>query len=75
MTNKALANRIGYDVTILGKIRPLEDHFAALRAVSVEDVQRLARTYLIDEGVSIVEVVPPPDAPEPDAVATELDGL
>ncbi len=75
MTNKALANRIGYDVTILGKIRPLEDHFAALRAVSVEDVQRVARTYLIDEGVSIVEVVPPPDAPEPDAVATEFDEL
>jgi predicted Zn-dependent peptidase len=69
MTNAALANRIGYDVTTFGKIRPLEDHFASLRAVTADDVQRVARTYLVDEGVSIVEVVAPPVAS-----GSELDG-
>jgi predicted Zn-dependent peptidase len=73
-TNKALANRIGYDVTILGRIRPLEDHFAALRAVTAADVQRVAQTYLIDEGTSIVHVVPPAVALESDPVASELGG-
>jgi len=73
-TNKALANRIGYDVTILGRIRPLEDHFAALRAVTVADVQRVAQTYLIDEGTSIVHVVPPAVALESDPAASELGG-
>ena len=74
MTNRALANRIGYDVTILGRIRPLEDHFAALRAVTAADVQRVAQTYLIDEGASIVRVVAPPVAPESDPIASERDG-
>jgi predicted Zn-dependent peptidase len=65
-TNKALASRIGYEVTILGQIRPLEDRLAAIRAVTAADVQRVARTYLSDEGTSIVHVVPPPVAPEPE---------
>jgi zinc protease len=70
-TNKALASRIGYEVTILGQIRPLEDRLAAIRAVTAADVQRVARTYLSDEGTSIVQVVPPPVARETDPVAPE----
>ncbi len=74
VTNKALANRMGYDITIFDRLRPLEDHFASLRAVSVEDVQRVAQTYLVDTGVSIVQVVAPPDADEPAPDAAELGG-
>jgi zinc protease len=65
VTNKALADRIGYDVTVLGRIRPLEDRLAAIEAVTAEDVQRVARSYLVDEGRNIVHVVRPsePDVP------------
>ncbi len=59
-TNKALAGRIGYDVMILGGIRPLDAQLAEIHAVTAEDVQRVAQTYLIDEVRSIVHVVPPP---------------
>jgi predicted Zn-dependent peptidase len=63
-TNSAIASRIGYDVTILGAIRPLEDRLAAIQAVDAADVQRVAQTYLTDEGQNIVHVVPPPDSTE-----------
>jgi len=64
-TNEAIAGRIGYDVTILGAIRPLEDRLAAIEAVNADDVQRVARTYLTDAGRNVVHVVPPPDSIEP----------
>jgi predicted Zn-dependent peptidase len=63
-TNSAIAHRIGYDVTILGAIRPLEDRLAAIQAVDAADVQRVAQTYLTDEGRNVVHVVPPPDSTE-----------
>ena len=63
-TNAAIAGRIGYDVTILGAIRPLEDRLAAIQAVDAADVQRVAQTYLTDAGRNVVHVVPPPDSTE-----------
>ena len=65
-TNAAIAARIGYDVTILGKIRPLEDRLAAIQAVDADDVRRVARTYLTDAGRNVVHVVPPPASTEPE---------
>jgi len=59
-TNHALANRIGYDFVTLGRIRPLAARLAAIDAVRVEDVQRVAKTYLGADRRSIVRVVPPP---------------
>jgi len=59
-TNHALANRIGYDFVTLGRIRPLAERLAAIDAVRVEDVQRVARTYLGADRRSIVRVIPPP---------------
>ena len=64
-TNSAIAGRIGYDVTILGAIRPLEDRLAAIQAVDADDVRRVARTYLVDAGRNIVHVVSPPASTEP----------
>jgi zinc protease len=65
-TNAAIAGRIGYDVTILGAIRPLEDKLSAIQAVDADDVQRVARTYLVDAGRNVVQVVPPPASAEPE---------
>jgi zinc protease len=54
----AVASRIALDVATFGRIRPLEERLAAIRAVSAEDVQRVARTYLVDSQRSVVRVVP-----------------
>jgi predicted Zn-dependent peptidase len=64
-TNSAIAGRIGYDVTILGEIRSLEDQLAAIQAVDADDIQRVARTYLTDAGRNVVHVVPPLASTEP----------
>jgi len=61
-TSHALANRIGYDFVTLGRIRPLEERLAAIEAVRVEDVRRVAQTYLGADQRSIVRVVPPDGA-------------
>lgn len=60
-TNSAVANRIGFDVTVLGRIRPLEDRLAAIQAVTVGDVQRVAREYLRRDGRNVVHVIANPD--------------
>jgi zinc protease len=64
-TNAAIAGRIGYDVTILGAIRPLEEKLSAIQAVDADDVQRVARTYLVDTGRNVVQVIAPPASAEP----------
>ena len=58
-TNYALGWRIASETLALGRIRPLDERLAAYRAVTVEDVQRVARTYLRDDHRNVVRVVPP----------------
>jgi zinc protease len=58
-TSHALASRIAHDTATFGRIRPLAERLAAIRSVTVEDVQRVAAAYLVDEKRSIVRVVPP----------------
>ena len=65
-TNRAIARRIGYDVTILGAIRPLEDRLSAIQAVNAADVQRVEQAYLTDDRRNVIHVVPPPDPTETD---------
>jgi zinc protease len=64
-TAHALASRIGRDTATFGRIRPLGERLEAIRAVTAEDVQRVARTYLVDQQRSVVHVVPPPPEGEP----------
>ena len=61
-TNRAVADRIGYDATVLGGIRPLVDRLAAIQSVSVEDVQRVAREYLRSDRRNVVHVIARPEA-------------
>jgi predicted Zn-dependent peptidase len=63
-TSHALASRIAHDYTLLGRIRPLDERLAAIRAVTAEDVRRVARSYLVPENRSVVHVVERPAAPE-----------
>jgi zinc protease len=59
-TNHALASRIGRETATFGRVRPLEERLAAISRVTAADVQRVARTYLVDEKRSVVHVVAPP---------------
>jgi predicted Zn-dependent peptidase len=64
-TSHALASRIGREVASSGRVRPLAERLAAIQAVTAEDVQRVARTYLRQEKRTVVHVVPrPADAGE-----------
>ena len=72
-TNHALASRIGREIVAFGRVRPLEERIAAIRAVRPADVQRVVRTYLQPDARSVVHVVaaPPPPPPVPSAAATD----
>jgi zinc protease len=59
-TNHALASRIARETAMFGRVRPLEERLAAIARVGAADVQRVARTYLVDDKRSIVYLVKPP---------------
>jgi predicted Zn-dependent peptidase len=59
-TSHALAARIGHEMASFGRVRPLAERLAAIQAVTAEDVQRVARTYLREEKRTVVHVVPRP---------------
>jgi predicted Zn-dependent peptidase len=63
-TSHALAARVARDVATFGRIRPIEERLAEIHAVSAADVQRVARTYLVQEKRSVVHVVARPDGRE-----------
>jgi zinc protease len=57
-TNHDLASRIGREHATFGRIRPLQELLDGISAVTAADVQRVAAKYLIDDGKSVVHVVP-----------------
>ena len=71
-TNHSMASRIGREIVAFGRVRPLGERIAAIRAVSAEDVRRVVEKYLTDEGRNVIRVVPPPAEPEE---AEETDGV
>jgi zinc protease len=60
-TNHALASRIGRDELTFGRIRPLDERLERIRAVSAEDVRRVAQAYLVTEQRSTVHILPRPE--------------
>ena len=78
-TNHSLASRVGREIVAFGRVRPLGERIAAIRAVTADDVRRVVKTYLTDEGRNVIRVVPPPaeldEATGTDDVAmTTLEG-
>ncbi len=63
-SSNALASRIAGEWISFGRVRPLDERLAAIRAVTAADVQRVAKTWLVPDGRSVVQVLPPP-APAP----------
>lgn len=72
-TSHDLAMRVGREWTAFGRVRPLSERLEAIRAVTAEDVQRVARRYLRDAKRSVVRVVPPP-AEEDEAAGADGSG-
>jgi predicted Zn-dependent peptidase len=68
VTNHELGARIARDYASFGRIRALDERLARIRAVTAEDVRRVAQTYLVTDHRTVVHVVAPPEAPaEPQA--------
>jgi zinc protease len=59
-SSNALASRIAEEWVAFGRIRPLDERLAAIRAVGAADVRRVAQAWLVPEGRSVVQVLPPP---------------
>jgi len=59
-TASEMASRIAGEYVNFGRIRSIDERLRAYRAVTAEDVQRVAQTYLRDEKRSVVHVVRPP---------------
>ena len=67
-TNHSMASRLGREIVMFGRVRPLAERIEAIRAVTPADVQRVVRTYLTDSGRNVVRVLSPPVAED---VATD----
>ena len=58
-TSHSVAARIGQEMAVFGRVRPLRERMDAVRRVTAEDVQRVMRTYLRADQRSVVHVVQP----------------
>ena len=58
-SSNGLASRIAEEWIAFGRVRPLDERLASIRAVSAADVQRVAETWLEPTGRSVVQLLPP----------------
>jgi predicted Zn-dependent peptidase len=63
-SNSSIADRMGLQMVLLGRVKPIDEIIAGIEAVTVADVQRVARAMLAPERLRFAIL-----APEPKAVA------
>ncbi|MCP5042710.1 MAG: insulinase family protein [bacterium] len=60
-TAHALASRIGLEISLFGRVRPLADRLAEIQRVTAQDVQRALRSVVRTDRRSVVRVIPKAD--------------
>jgi zinc protease len=72
------ANQLGFYETVFGDYREMFNEVDRVEAVTAADVQRVARTYLVDRTRATVELIPerpPPGAPPPRPASPPAAGV
>jgi predicted Zn-dependent peptidase len=60
--NASIADRIGLQLVLLGRVKPIDEIISGIEAVTVEDVQRVAKVMLAPEKLRFAIIAPEPDA-------------
>lgn len=60
--NASIADRIGLQLVLLGRVKPIDEIIAGIEAVTVQDVQRVAGVMLAPEQLRFAIIAPNPDA-------------
>jgi predicted Zn-dependent peptidase len=59
--NASIADRLGLQLVLLGRIKPIDEMIAGIEAVTVDDVQRVARQMLAPERLRFAIIAPDPE--------------
>jgi predicted Zn-dependent peptidase len=68
--NASVADRIGLQMVLLGRVKSIDEVIAAIEAVTIQDVQRVAREMLAPEQLRFAII-----APEPEAAAAHFQDM
>jgi len=68
-SNSAIADRLGTQLILLNRIKPADETIAAIEAVTVADVQRVAAEMLAPAALRLAVI-----APEPEKLARHFEG-
>jgi predicted Zn-dependent peptidase len=60
-SNAAIADRLGTQMILLDRLKPIDETIAGIEAVTVQDVQRVARDMLAPAGLRLAVIAPEPD--------------
>lgn len=60
--NASVADRIGAQMVLLGRVKTIDEMIAAIEAVKVEDVRRVAKDMLAPDRLRFAIIAPEPDA-------------
>ncbi len=59
-SNASIADRIGTQMVLLGRVKPIDETIAGIEAVTVADVQRVAGDMLAPAGLRLAVITPHP---------------
>lgn len=60
--NASIADRIGLQLVLLGRVKPIDEMIAGIEAVTAADVQRVARKMLDPDQLRFAIIAPEPEA-------------